>query len=227
MNRLGLLFCAVLAMGGAVAGSVLDEMRFSSQPTDDFDQISPMSSDPFASSVLSDIGALRPMRVTIAPEWPDPFEEVVATISGKTSDPYLRLDESTVSRSGNDIIVDLEWSAHSDIVIVGACSSAGYAVEQTYTTWSGSFTLEPYEVTVSLGSFDVGKYQIYVNSQGALEGEAQASFEVRQEYLTFPRPVDDRSWTSLLPEYNSLGWRFEEVIWFSISDPAVQITPIE
>lgn len=240
MGRYVLLFCAVLTISTVATASVLDNTMFPVGTWDLDGGVSRLPTNPVfgesridhleLSILLPKASVLRPMEVTVTPEWPEPFEEVVATVSGKTTDPYLRLDDTAVSYRGNDVVIELEWSTYTPlpsgtIAAQSSCNSVGYAVEQVQL--SPTATLDDYEIPVPIGGFDVGKHRIYVNSEGALEGEAQASFEVRDEYPMFPRPVDDGSWTSLLEKYNPLGWQYERPIWFHINDPVVIITPTE
>ncbi|MBN1359828.1 MAG: hypothetical protein JW993_04515 [Sedimentisphaerales bacterium] len=181
----------VLAMSVVAGGSVLDDVS-SSLGADWTRAMAPAINEPllFQQRPLGDLltmKTMRPMDVTVTPEWPRPFEEVVATVSGKTSDPYLTLDDATVSRHGSDIVIDLEWSTHASSSIIlfnGLCCSAGYGIEQVRPAAFGTPALRPYEVTRSLGAFDVGRYRIRVYSRGALEGEAQTTFEVRASTMT-------------------------------------------
>lgn len=199
MRRCALLLGMMLVGGTAAAGSALDEIASSVQLWDHIGGIgipttgalfdAPATSRQGLSGNLPMVSVMRPMNVSVTPEWPEPFEEVVATVSGKTSDPYLTLDDATVSRQGKDIVIDLQWSTYtpplSIIAFNGQCCSAGYGVEQVHPTVPGTLALESYEVTRSLGAFEAGRYRIHVHSRGALEGEVQATFEVRQLPPTF------------------------------------------
>jgi hypothetical protein len=136
--------------------------------------------------------------VRVSPAQPRPFEEVFATISGRTSDPYLTLDTAAVNRQGNDIIIDLQWSTYTpptltEVGPLGFCST-GYGVERIRPTVSSMSPTESYEVTRPIGTFDVGMYRIHVYSHGALEGEAQASFVVREVAPTLFDLLQAGSW---------------------------------
>ena len=167
---------------------------------------------------MPSVSVIRPMRVTIDPAWPEPFEEVSATISGKTSDPYLTLNDSRVSCLGNDIEIELEWITFVprtlDAFNGAQCCSTGYGVEQVRPTVSGATALKPWDVSVSLGSFDVGRYRIHVESRGALEGEAEASFEIRQGQSTLfssPLPGSQAPLHSEFDWNDLKGWKSPEI----------------
>lgn len=136
---------------------------------------------------------IRPMRITVTPAHPEPFEEVSVTISGKTSDPHLTLGTVTVNHQGADITIDLDWiTFRTRLGNNETCVlfSGGYGIEQINPLQSSPVADEPYEITQSLGSFDEGSYRIHVYSHGALEGEAWATFRVRSPISTFSDLMD-------------------------------------
>jgi hypothetical protein len=194
MRRYALLL-VVLTAGTVAAGSALDEIAHSLQPWDHVGG----TGIPTTGLVVGDawtshsalptnlplMNAIRPMEVSVSPERPMPFEEVFVTISGQTFDPYLTLDGVTIDRRGNNIVIDLQWSTYIPPSSGSETSNGlqlqayqGWGVALVRPTPSGMPTPEPYEVTRSLGGFDVGTYQIRVHSHGALSGEARGSFQV-------------------------------------------------
>ena len=146
------------------------------------------------SNGLSTMKVIRPMRVTVTPAHPEPFEEVSVTISGKTSDPHLTLGTVTVDRQGADITIDLDWLTFRPLGWSGsvcqAMGSAGYGIEQVNPIRYNSLADKPYEVIQSLGSFEEGTYWIHVYSHGALEGEAWTTFRVRDPMSMFSDLLD-------------------------------------
>jgi hypothetical protein len=139
-----------------------------------------------------------PMRVSVNPRMPRTSDEVFVTISGQTSVPNLTLDSATIDRQGGNIVIDLQWSSsagsyfqfewHAETHIQSGTAevqtqSIGHATESSSFLTSSS-TVTSYEVTRSLGTLAAGQYRIYVYSHGALEGEAQAMFVVRESVAT-------------------------------------------
>jgi hypothetical protein len=210
MRVCALLFGAALAIGTATAGadagqiaSVLWPGWLPPEPVIERPAPGVIPGDPliipsWAPNPIPMVSVIRPMDVRVSPAQPRPFEEVFVTISGRTSDPYLTLDTAVVNRQGDDIIIDLQWSTYTPPTLteVGALQfhSTGYGVERIRPTVSGMSPTESYEVTRSIGTFDVGMYRIHVYSHGALEGEAQASFVVREVAPTLFDLLQAGSW---------------------------------
>jgi hypothetical protein len=197
MRRYALLLGAVLAAGTAAAQTHIGIGPWWNGPN--------LSHPPVALSLIGGTPSslwwaslptqsiTRPMRVSVTPRLPRTSDEVFVTISGQTSVPNLTLDSATIDRQGDIIVIDLQWTSggsyfqlvwHTETQIQGGTAEVqtqyiGYGTESASFIASSS-TVTSYEVTRSLGAFDAGQYRIYVYSHGALEGEAQATFLVRE-----------------------------------------------
>jgi hypothetical protein len=167
----------------------------------------PLASMGSASSLLSagslsTMSVVRIIHVTVDPAWPSPSDPVSVTISTQASDPYLVVDGTTVNRQGDDVVIDLYWSSNPPPPSPPATSSRwisrqwslGYGIEQISTTPSAIQADNKYEVTEPLGTFSPGVYNLRVYSHGALEGEAAATFRVRD-----PSPSAGNLIRELLP----------------------------
>jgi hypothetical protein len=152
-------------------------------------------SGPSLPSTTSTVGIIRLIHVTVSPAMPSSTDPVSVKISAEASSPYLVLDRTTVDKQGSDVTIDLYWSdnpppvLHPDGMVVQQCS-LGYGIEQVSPTPSGMQTSKTYETTEALGTFSPGTYSLHIYSHGALEGEASATFQVRDPMPTLDSLFD-------------------------------------
>ena len=125
----------------------------------------------------------RPMKVMIEPWRPGPSDEVTVEISGWSSVPYLEAGSVDVDIDGDFITIDIDWISNPPApvqAIVGELrpQTVGITHEEIPLPLTGGRGLGTYEITESLGTFDLGDYTVEVNSYGVLTGTTTTTFTV-------------------------------------------------
>jgi hypothetical protein len=197
MRTYALLVSVCIMVAGMTGGAA-------AWPGDQITQLEPLDAmQVLRPSLPSTIGIVRLIRVTVDPAMPSPTDPVSVTIAAESSDPYLVLDQTTVSRVADDVAIDLYWhtnrppvSSNGIDLLHGAQASLGYGVEQITPTLSSIWAGKTYETTAVLGTFGPGMHTIQMHSHGAMEGEAFATFQVR-DLDPIPVITADSIWSRL------------------------------
>jgi hypothetical protein len=188
MRTYALFLCIAIGIALPACGNAAG-LNFTSFPT--IDQFfSSLSGGNSVANLLvpqqsSTFGVVRLMRLTVTPAMPSPTDIVSVTIAVDSSKPYLVLSNSTVSRQGADVAIDLYWVDNPPVIadgilLMAQSQSLGYVVEQTPPNLSSVWASSKHEVKEVLGAFEAGSHKILVHSHGALEGEGSTLFTVRE-----------------------------------------------